>query len=46
MLFLDYEKDTLNYKHKNNPKSQKCIYDIQSRFNLVDVWREKTRTFK
>ena len=40
-VVLDYEKDTLNCKHKNNPKSQKCIYDIQSRFNLVDVWRKK-----
>ena len=38
-VVLDYEKDILNYKHKNNPKSQQSIHGMKTRFNLIDVWR-------
>ena len=40
-VVLDYEKDHLNYKHKNNPKAKKHIQEIMTHLNLVDIWREK-----
>ena len=33
-VVLDYEKDNLNYKHKNNPKSQKQVQEIMTQLNL------------
>ena len=43
-VVMDYEKDNLNYKHKNNPNAQKhtCLQEIMINLNLVDIWREKT----
>ena len=40
-VVMDYEKDNLNYKHKNNPNAQKHIQEIMINLNLVDIWREK-----
>ena len=40
-VVLDYEKDNLNYKHKNNPKLQKQVQEIMTQLNLGDIWREK-----
>ena len=36
---LNYNEDTHNYVHRNNPKAQKMISDIMDTEELVDVWR-------
>ena len=40
-VVMEYEKDNLNYKHKNNPKAQTQIHEIMTNLNLIDIWREK-----
>ena len=40
-VVMDYEKDNLNYRHKNNPNAQKHIQEIMINLNLIDIWREK-----
>ena len=42
----DYEKDNLNYKQKNNPKSQKKVHEIMTQLNLRDIWREKNENHR
>ena len=41
-VILDYEKDDLNYKHRDNPKAQNYIHEIITHLNLIDIWKEKT----
>ena len=36
----NYDMDTLNYLHKNNPKAQKKVNEMMSEIDLVDVYRE------
>ena len=40
-VVIDYEKDNLNYRLKNNPNAQKHIQEIMINLNLIDIWREK-----
>jgi hypothetical protein len=36
----DYMKDTINYVHRNNEKSQKQIHQMMEVLDLVDTYRE------
>ena len=36
---LNYDKDTYNYKHKNNLKSNKTIKNNMETLDLHDIWR-------
>ena len=35
----DFNLDTVNYKSKNNPKSQEQILNMKESLDLIDVWR-------
>ena len=36
---MDYNKDTLNYKHQNNPKSRQKLLETMEELDLIDIWR-------
>ena len=39
-LVQDFDKDTCNYIHLNNPNAKKKVDQIKNDLNLVDPWRE------
>ena len=38
-LVLDFDKDTINYKKHNNPKSRKIVQHHIEKLDLLDIWR-------
>ena len=38
-LVLDFDKDTINYKKHNNPKSRKIVQQYIDKLDLLDIWR-------
>ena len=38
-MVMDFNKDTLNYKKLNNPKSNKIVIENKNKLDLVDIWR-------
>ena len=38
-MVIDFNKDTLNYKKLNNPKSNKIVIENKNKLDLIDIWR-------
>ena len=45
-LVLEHERDSYNYRRLNNARAQRGVLDMIKKFNLVDVFRERSPTLK